>query len=73
VPSAGAVYVELVRLKVSRSPIAELGAAAQQAADRAGLKPGVADFIIVAVEPGHADAAVAAVERAARDAEAPAP
>lgn len=63
-PAAGAKYVPVGRLYQSRSPIAELGAAAQQAQAAAGI--GAADFIVVAVEPGQADAVVAAVEAAAR-------
>lgn len=72
--AAGARYVPLGRLLQSRSPIAELGAAAQQAQQDAGLER--ADFIIVAVTPGTADAVTPELERAAAaavDAVPPAP
>lgn len=63
-PAAAAKYVAVGRLYQSRAPVAELGAAALQAQQAAGLE--AADFIVVAVEPGHADAVVADVEAAAR-------
>lgn len=69
-PDAAAKYVALIHLLQSRSPIAEIGAAAKQAQDAAGLKQ--ADFIVVAVTPGTADAIVAEVQRAAREADVPA-
>lgn len=68
-PDAGAKYVPVGRLLQSRSPVAELGAAAMQAQEAAGLE--AADFIVVAVTPGTADAVVADVERIVRDADVP--
>lgn len=66
-PSAGAVYVEEARLRQSRAPVAELGAAAMRALERAGLQPGApADFVVVAVEQGRGDELVADLERVAR-------
>lgn len=67
-PDAAAKYVPVGRLYQSRAPTAELGAAAMQAQEAAGLE--AADFIVVAVTPGTADAVVADVERAAREADA---
>jgi arginine repressor len=69
-PDAGAKYVPVGRLLQSRSPVTELGAAAMQAQDAAGLDR--ADFIVIAVEPGTADALAPLLERTARDADVPA-
>jgi len=62
---AGVRIVPEGRLRLSRAPTSELGAAAQQAQAEAGLD--AADFVIVAVEPGLGDDALA---KAVRDAAA---
>lgn len=64
--AAGAVYVDEVRLRQSRAPHAELGAAGLRALERAGIADGKADVIVIAVEAGRADGLVAGLERVAR-------
>lgn len=61
---AAARYVEVGNLMQSDSPIAELGAAAAQAQEAAGLER--ADFVIVAVAPGGAGTVVGELERRAQ-------
>lgn len=70
---AGARYVETIRLKMSRAPVAELAAAAIRALEDAGLDAQDADLIVVAVESGRADVVVADVLDVARLDGAPAP
>lgn len=65
---AGVKIVPEGRLRLSRAPTAELGAAALLAQEEAGLD--AADFVIVAVEPGLGDDALA---KAVRDAAAALP
>lgn len=65
-PDAGAVYVEAIRLGQSRAPVAELGATAHRATERAGLIPGEVDLIVIAVPAGRADGLVGELERVAR-------
>jgi len=60
----GARVVPEGRLKLSRSPSADIAAAAMQAQEAAGLT--TADFIVVAVKPGTAtDAMARELERVA--------
>lgn len=63
--AVGARIVPEGRLRLARAPTAELGSAALQAQEAAGLD--AADFIIVAVTPGAGDdALVRALEQAAK-------
>lgn len=47
--------VDVERLLVSKAPAAELAAAAIRATEAAGLEPGTADLIIVAVDRGDGE------------------
>lgn len=55
-------------LRVSRAPVAELGAAAVRARQDAGLMGEPAEYLVVCVPPGKAMIARAAVAKAALEA-----
>lgn len=63
--AAGVRIVPEGRLRLAKAPTAELGSAALQAQEAAGLD--AADFIIIAVTPGAGDDGLArALEQAAK-------
>lgn len=65
----GTAPVPEERLRLARSPAAELAAAAIAARDAAGLAPQDTDYVVVAIEAGQSDTAELAARRALEQAD----
>lgn len=58
-PSASSSTVTAATLNLSKAPLAELAAGALRAQKAAGIEPGKADYIVVAVPGGRAGTVLA--------------